>query len=130
MKQVDEYMSPGKYKDALMVNDLAYHNLNEYEDKISDSSKHVEAIKDPITDTPVRITSVGTSSVDPAVIRVGIIGQGEHGITEGMIHRVSSIICSNVITDVLKNSSKMIFKSNTFPLNPFNSQTLMITSQN
>ena len=45
MKQVDEYMLPGKYKDASMVNNSAYHNLDEYEDEISDSSKQVEASK-------------------------------------------------------------------------------------
>ena len=72
MKQVDEYMSPGENKDASTVNDSAYPNLDEYEDEISDSSKQVEASKDPITDTHVRNTSVGTTGVDPAVIGVGI----------------------------------------------------------
>ena len=33
-------------------------------------------------------------------------------------------------TDVLTDSSKMIFKTDTFPLNPFTSQTLVIASQN
>ena len=128
MTQVDEYMSPGKYKDASTVNNSAYHNSEEYEDEISDSSKQVEAIKDPITDTHVRNTSVGTTSVDPDVIRVEIIGRGGHGIIQGMIHGGTSIISSNVITDVLTDSSKMILKSNTFPLDPFKSQTLMIAS--
>ena len=36
MTQVDDYKSPWKDKDALMVNDLAYQFLNEYEDEISD----------------------------------------------------------------------------------------------
>ena len=38
MTQVDEYMSPGENKDASTVNDSAYHNSDEYEDEISDSS--------------------------------------------------------------------------------------------
>ena len=46
MKQVYEYMSPGKNKDASTVNDSEYHNLDEYKDKISDSSKHIEASKE------------------------------------------------------------------------------------
>ena len=74
MTQVDEYMSPRKNKDALTVNNLANHNLDEYKDEISDSSKKVGASKEPITDTHVCNTSVGTTSVDPAVIGVGIIG--------------------------------------------------------
>ena len=47
-----------------------------------------------------------------------------------MISGGTSIISSNVITDVLTDSSKMILKSDTFPLDSFKSQTLMIASQN
>ena len=98
--------------------DLAYHNSDEYEDEISGSSKQVEASKEPITDTHivdrVRNLSVVTTSVDPAVIRVGIIGRGQRGITQGMIRGRTRIISSNVITDVLTDSSKIFFKSNTF----------------
>ena len=54
MKQVDEYMLPGENKYASTVNGSEYHNLDEYEDEISDSSKHVEASKEPITDMPNR----------------------------------------------------------------------------
>ena len=93
-------------------------------------SKQFEASKEPITDTHVRNTSFGTTSVDPEVIRVGIIGRGGRGITQGMIQGGTSIISSNLITDVLADSSKMILKSDTFPLDSFKSQTLMITSQN
>ena len=32
MTQVDEYMSPGKNKDASTVNDSVYHNSDEHED--------------------------------------------------------------------------------------------------
>ena len=86
--------------------------------------------KEPITDTHVRNTSVGTTSVYPAVIRVGIIGRGGCGITQGIINGGKSIISSNVITDVFTDASKMIIKSDMFPLGPFKSQTLMIASQN
>ena len=104
--------------------------MNEYKDEISNSSKHVEASKEPIIDTHVNNTSVGTTSINPAVIRVGIIGRGGRGITQCMIHGGMSIISSNLITDVLTDSSKIIIKSNTFPLDSFNSQTLMIALQN
>ena len=53
MTQVDEDISPGKNKDASMVNDSEYHNSDEYEDEISDSSKQVEVIKEPIKDTHI-----------------------------------------------------------------------------
>ena len=109
MTQVDEYVSPGKNKDASTVNDLAYHNLYEYRDEISDSSKQVEASKEPITDTHVRNTSVGTTSVDQAVIKVRIVRRGGLGITLGMINGGTGIISSNVVTDVLTDSRKIIF---------------------
>ena len=56
MTKVVEYMSPWKNNDASTVNASAYHNSDEYEDEISDSSKQVEASKEPITDTHVRNT--------------------------------------------------------------------------
>ena len=74
MTQVDDYNSPWKYKDALTVKNSAYTFLNEYEDEISDSDKTVEASKDPIKDTHVHNTSVGTTSVDSAITGVEIIG--------------------------------------------------------
>ena len=124
MTQVDEYKSPGKNKDVSTVNDSAYHNLDEYEDEISDPDKNPDSIKEPIIDTHVHNTSVGNTSVDPAVIGVGIIGQGVGGITKGMIHGRTRIISSNVVTDVLTDSSKIIF------VDPLKSQTLVIVSQN
>ena len=91
MTQVDECMSPGKNKYASSINDSAYYESNEHKVEISDSSKHVEARKEIITDTHIvdRICnlSVGTTSVDPAVIRVRIIGRGGCSITQGMIHK-------------------------------------------
>ena len=53
MTQVDEYKSPGKNKDASTINDLAYYELDEHKVEISDSSKHVESIKEPIPDTHI-----------------------------------------------------------------------------
>ena len=121
MIQVDEYTSPGENKDASAINDSAYHNSEEYRDEISDSSKQVESSKEPIIDTHVRNTSVGTTSVDTADIRVGIIGRGRRGITQGIINGGTDIISSNVITDVLMDYSKMILKSKRFPLDSFKS---------
>ena len=112
------------------INDSAYHNLYEYEDEISDSNKKVEASKEPIADTHVCNTSVGIVSVKPAAVGVGIIGQGGRGITQGMIIGGTGIIKSNVVTDVLTDSSKMILRTDTFPLDPFKYQTLVIALQN
>ena len=92
--------------------------------------KHVEASKEPIKDTHVHNTSVGTISVKPDVNGVRIIGKGGHSINPSMISRGTSIISSNVITDVLTDSRKIILKSDTFPLDSFKSQTLMIVTQN
>ena len=130
MTQVDYYKSPSKDKDATTVNDSAYTFLNSYEDDISDSNKQVEVSKKPIKDTHVHNTSVVTSSVKPEVTGVVIIGQGGRGITQGTINGGTSIISSNIITDVLTDSSMIILKSDTFPLVSFKSQMLVIASQN
>ena len=47
-----------------------------------------------------------------------------------MISGGTSIIHSNVIPDVLMEYSKIIIKSDTFPLDSFKSQTLVIASKN
>ena len=109
-----------------MVNDSAYSNLDEYEDEISDSDKKSEARKEPIKNNHVCNTSVGTTSVDPAIVGVGIIERGGRGITQGMISGVTSThsIVKDVITYVLMDYSKMIF------VDPLKSQTLVIVSQN
>ena len=91
--------------------------------------KKFEASKEPITDTHVRNTSVGIVSVKPAAVGVRIIGRGGRGITQGMINGGTGIISSNVVTDVLADSRKMVFRTDTFPLNPFKSQTLVIALQ-
>ena len=138
MTQVDDYKSPWKDKYATRVNDTVYIFLNSNDDEISDFSKQVEtsknpkgpsdelsgsdkmvkASKEPIKDTHIHNTSVGTNSVDSTVTGVVIIGRGGRGITQGMISGGTSIIISNVITDVLKDCSKMILKIHLFPLNP------------
>ena len=64
MTQVDDYKSPWKDKYVTTVNDMAYTFLNSYDDEISDSGKMVEASKNPIKDTHVHTTSVGTTSVN------------------------------------------------------------------
>ena len=46
-----------------------------------------------------------------------------------MINGRTGIISSNVVTDVLTDSNKMVFNTDTFPLDPFKSQTLVIASQ-
>ena len=53
MTQVDEYKSPVKNKDASTINNLAYYELDGHEVGISDSSKQVEASKEPIIDTHI-----------------------------------------------------------------------------
>ena len=70
-------MSPMKKKDVSTINDSVYYESDEHADKISDSSKQVDASNEPITDThifkEINNLSVGVVSVDPAVIGVGII---------------------------------------------------------
>ena len=117
----------------MTINDSAYYKLDEHEVEISDSSKQVEASKELITDTHIfdRVCNLldGIVSVKPSITRVGIIGRGDHGITQGMVNGGTGIISSNVVMDVLADSNKMIFKTDTYTLNPFKSQMLMIASQ-
>ena len=92
----------------------------------------VETSKEPIKDTHVHDTSVGTTSDDSVVTGVGIIGRGGPraisggSITQGMIHGGTSIISSNVITHVFTDYRKMILNSDSFPFNPLKSKTLVI----
>ena len=100
--------------------------MDEHADTISDSSKQVDSSNEPITDTHIvegiNNLSVGAVSVEPAVIGVGIIGQG---ITQGVINGRGS----NIVTDILTNSSKQLFETNTFQLNSLQSETLVIGPQ-
>ena len=71
--------------------------------------------------------------MDPVLIGVRIIGQGgpwnisRGSISQRIFQGGESIICSNVITHVLTNSSEMTLKSDYFPFGPLKAQTLMIT---
>ena len=96
---------------------------------ISYSSKAVDASNESIVDTQIvegiNNLSVGIVSVDPAVIGVGIIGQGiTHGVINGSMH-----IGSNIVTDILTNSNKQLFGTNMFQLNSLQSETLVIGAQ-
>ena len=81
----------------------------------------VEASKEPIKDTRVHNTSVGTTSVDSVVTGFGIIGRGGHRDISGG----TNIISSNIITHVLTDSSKIILNSDSFPLNHLKYKTLV-----
>ena len=74
----DVYTSPMKKKEK-KIDDLVYHESDEHADKISDSSKQVDASNKPITDTHIvdRVCnlSVRIVSVKPSATGVGIIGQ-------------------------------------------------------
>ena len=114
-----------KNKEAKSIEDSVYHESDEHADKISDSSKHIDASNKPITDTHIvegiNNLSVGVVSVEPAVIGVGIIGRG---ITQGMISG-RTIIFNNIVTDISSDSSKQFFKTNTFQLSSLQSKTLV-----
>ena len=76
----DLYQSPMKNKYVSTINDSVYYESDDHVDTISDSSKQVDASNNPIKDTHIvygiNNLSVGVIFVDPAVIGVGIIGQG------------------------------------------------------
>ena len=63
---------------------------------------------------------------------VGIIGQGGSQTISGGSHTQSifqggkSIICSDVITHVLRNSSEVTLESNSFTFDPLKAKTLMV----
>ena len=128
--QVDEYKSHGENKYASTIHNLAYYNSDKHEDEIIYLDKKVEAVKEPITDTHVCNTSVVIVSVKPAAVGVGIIGRGGRGITQGMINGGAGILESKVVTDVLTDSSKIIFKTDMFPFDHFKSYMIVIVPQN
>ena len=68
------YKSPIKNKEAKSINDSVYYESDEHADKISYSSKQVDASRIPITDTHIfegiNNLSVGVIRVKPAVIGV------------------------------------------------------------
>ena len=105
----NEYTSPMKKEKVSTINDSVYYESDENAYTISASSKPIDASNEPITDTQIvegiNNLSVGILSVEPVVIGVGIIGQG---ITQGVINRITNI-GSNIVMDILTNSSKQIF---------------------
>ena len=109
---------------------MIYYESDEHVYTISDSSKHVDTSNDPIKETQIvdgiNNLSVGFVSFEPAVIGVGIIGQV---ITQGVINGGTNIVI-NLVTNVLKNSSNILFDTNTFQLNKLQSETLVIGPQN
>ena len=125
----NSYQSPILKKHVLTMNDLVYYESDEHVDMISYSSKQVDSSNEPIKYTHIidriRNLSVGVVSVDPAVIRVRIIGQG---ITQGIINGGTSI-SNNLATYALTDSSKILFDTNVFRLNKLQSETLVIGLQ-
>ena len=71
--------------------------------------------------------------MDLVLTGVGIIGQGglwtisRGSISQSIVQEGGGIICSNVITHVLTNSSEMTIESDSFTFDPLKAQTLMIT---
>ena len=125
----DLYQSPMKNKDVSTINDSVYNESDEHVDTISGSNDQVDAINEPIKETHIvdgiNNLSVGVVSVQPAVIRIGIIGQG---ITQGVINGVKNI-SSNLVTNVLTKSSKRLFDTNMFQLNTLQSKAFVIGPQ-
>ena len=70
--------------------------------------------------------------MDPVLTGIGIIGQGGSRTISGGSHTQSivqgekSTIRSDVITHVLKNSSKVTLESNSFTFNPLKAKTIMV----
>ena len=106
------YQSPILKKDVLTINNSVYYESDEHVDTISDSSKQVDARNDPIKETHVvnRVCnlSVVVGSIEPAGIGIGIIGQGSTQLnTNG-----DTNIGTNLVLNVLTNSSKQLFNTN------------------
>ena len=110
--------------------------LNSYD--TSDSSKQVETsketIKGPHLVNRVRYLMDVPTNMDPVLTGVGIIGQGVPwnisggGHTQSIYHAGESIICSDVITHVLANSSEVTLKSDSFTFEPLKAKTLMVAT--
>ena len=105
---------------------------------IKEPIKYTQTIKEPIKDDThivniVRYLQDGPTNMDPFLTGVGIIGQGGPrtisggSISQSIYQGGGSIICSNVNTHVLTNSSEMTPESDSFPFDPLKVQTLMIT---
>ena len=102
-----------KNNDVLIINDSVYYESDEHVDTISDSSKRVDSINDPIKThivDKISTLSIRVGSLEPAVI--------------GIIKQVSTQLSSNVVTNVVTDSSKQLFKINLSRLNTFQSKEI------
>ena len=108
-------------KDVFTINDSIYYESDDHVNTISDSSKQVDARNDPIKETHIveRVCNllVGVGSLEQDIIGMGIIGQ------------VSTLISTNLITNVLTKYIKHLFNTNLSQLNTFQSKALMIGLQ-
>ena len=72
--------------------------------------------------------------MDPVVTELGIIGQGVPWAisggthTQSIIQGVENIVHSDVITHMLTNPDQVSLESNSFPFDPLQAKTLMVTS--
>ena len=101
----DLYQSPTKKKDVLKISDSVYNESYEHVDTIIDSIKQVDARNNPIKETNIvdviSTLSIRVGSLEPAVIGIGIIGQGSTQI----ITNSDTKIGTNLVTNILTNSS-------------------------
>ena len=106
-----------KKNGVLTINDSLYYESEYHVYTISDSSKQVDARNDPIKThifDKISTLSIGFGSIEPAVI--GLIGQG------------STPLSTDLVTNVLTNSSEKLFNKNLSRLNTFQSKAFVIGS--
>ena len=107
-------------------------NPTAIKETIKDNQTIKEPIKVPHLVTRVRHPMDGPTDMDPVLTGIGIIGQGGYQIISGGSHIQSifqgggSIICSDVITHVLTNSSEVTLESDSFTLDPLKAKTLIV----
>ena len=125
----DLYQSSMKKKDVPTIKDSVYNESDEHVDTISDSSKQVDPINDPIKETRivdgVSTSSIGVRYLEPAVIGIVIIGQGVSQINTNLVPN----IVTNLVTNVLTNSSEQLFNTNSSRLNTFQYEAFLIGLQ-
>ena len=76
----------------------------------------------------------GPTNMDPVLTGVSIIGQGGYRTINGGSHTQiivkgwKIIICSDVISHVLTNSSEVTLENDSFTFDPLKAETLMVAS--
>ena len=104
-----------KKKDASKINDSVYNESDEHVDLMSESSKQVDPRNNRIKETHivdrVRTLSIGVGHLMLSVIR--IIKQDS----------------TDLVTNVLTNSSEQLSMKSSSPLNNFESKSFVIGSQ-